>query len=96
MLRKGSFALTYRLMERSSLMMTNATQTPKSAPYVKTQKYLHKRYHALIAYIMDKKQEAKDIRDIPKVRKLLDVFPRDLPGIPLVQQVKFKNRPKMQ
>ncbi|CAH1444029.1 unnamed protein product [Lactuca virosa] len=57
---------------------------------VKAQKYLRKEYHAFLAHVVDKKQEMKDIKDIPEVCNFPDVFPEDLPGVPLARQVKFR------
>nr|GEY75514.1 putative reverse transcriptase domain-containing protein [Tanacetum cinerariifolium] len=39
---------------------------------------------------MEKKSEDKRLEDIPVVREFLDVFPEDLPGLPLVRQVEFQ------
>ncbi|XP_052627535.1 uncharacterized protein LOC111907768 [Lactuca sativa] len=50
---------------------------------VKGQKYLRKEYHAFLAHVVDKKQEVKDIKDIPEVCNFPDVFLEDLPGVPL-------------
>ena len=75
-------------------MATNWTQTPDSPFYIKTQKYLHRRYHAVLARAVDKKQEEKDIMDVEKARNLLDIFQEDLLGIPSVRQPEFKNQPK--
>ena len=57
---------------------------------IKAQKYLYKRYHAFLAHVVDKKQEVKDIKDIPEVYYFTDVFPEDLPGIPPVRHIEFK------
>ncbi|GKG22928.1 hypothetical protein Tco_0388231, partial [Tanacetum coccineum] len=37
-----------------------------------------------------KKSEQKRLEDIPVVREFLEVFPEDLPGLPLVRQVEFQ------
>ncbi|GKD37038.1 putative reverse transcriptase domain-containing protein [Tanacetum coccineum] len=39
---------------------------------------------------MEKKSEEKRLEDIPIVREFLEVFPKDLPGLPLVRQVEFQ------
>ncbi|GKB28081.1 hypothetical protein Tco_0867482 [Tanacetum coccineum] len=39
---------------------------------------------------MEKKSEDKRLEDIPVVREFLEVFPEDLPGLPLVRQVEFQ------
>ncbi|XP_052624738.1 uncharacterized protein LOC128132272 [Lactuca sativa] len=42
---------------------------------VKAQKYLQKEYHAFLAHMIDKKQEAKDTKDIPEVCNFPNMFP---------------------
>ncbi|GKF04218.1 putative reverse transcriptase domain-containing protein [Tanacetum coccineum] len=39
---------------------------------------------------MEKKSDNKRLEDIPVVREFLEVFPEDLPGLPLVRQVEFQ------
>nr|GEU67041.1 putative reverse transcriptase domain-containing protein [Tanacetum cinerariifolium] len=39
---------------------------------------------------MEKKSNEKRLEDIPVVREFLEVFPEDLPGLPLVRQVEFQ------
>ncbi|XP_052627598.1 uncharacterized protein LOC111898344 [Lactuca sativa] len=56
---------------------------------VKAQKYLCKEYHSFLANDVDKKQEAKNIKDISEVCNFPDVFPEDLPGVPPTRQVEF-------
>lgn len=57
---------------------------------MKEQKYLHKRYYAFIAHIVDKKKEVKEITDIPEVHDFPNVFIEDLPGLPPVWEVEFR------
>nr|GFA66203.1 putative reverse transcriptase domain-containing protein [Tanacetum cinerariifolium] len=40
--------------------------------------------------VMEKKSEDKRLGDIPVVREFSDVFPEDLPGLPLVRQIEFQ------
>ncbi|GJR93666.1 putative reverse transcriptase domain-containing protein [Tanacetum coccineum] len=47
-------------------------------------------YQDFIAQVMDKKSDEKRLEDIPVAREFLDVFPEDLPGLPLFRQVEFK------
>ena len=54
------------------------------------QKYLHKKYHAFLAHVIDKKKDEKNIKDIPEVCNFLGVFPDDLPGVPPKRQVEFR------
>ncbi|GKC69377.1 reverse transcriptase domain-containing protein [Tanacetum coccineum] len=44
----------------------------------------------LIIRVMEKKSDKKRLEDIPVVREFLEVFPEDLPGLPLVRQVEFQ------
>ncbi|GJS92847.1 hypothetical protein Tco_0799815 [Tanacetum coccineum] len=39
---------------------------------------------------MEKKSDEKRLEDIPVVREFLEVFPENLPGLPLVRQVEFQ------
>ncbi|GKB86640.1 putative reverse transcriptase domain-containing protein [Tanacetum coccineum] len=39
---------------------------------------------------MEKKSNEKRLKDIPVVREFPDIFPEDLPGLPLVRQVEFQ------
>ncbi|GKC36735.1 hypothetical protein Tco_1049119 [Tanacetum coccineum] len=43
-----------------------------------------------IAQVMEKKSDERRLEDIPVVREFLEVFPEDLPGLPLVRQVEFQ------
>ena len=54
------------------------------------QKYLRKEYHAFFAHVVDKNQGVKDIKNISEVCNFSDVFPEDLPGVPLARQVEFR------
>nr|GEW37494.1 hypothetical protein [Tanacetum cinerariifolium] len=40
--------------------------------------------------VMEKKSDKKRLEDIPIVREFPEVFPKDLPGLPLVRQVEFQ------
>ncbi|GKB00562.1 reverse transcriptase domain-containing protein [Tanacetum coccineum] len=44
----------------------------------------------LIIRVMEKKSDEKRLEDIPIVKEFLDVFPKDLPGLPPVRQVEFQ------
>nr|GEU85170.1 retrovirus-related Pol polyprotein from transposon TNT 1-94 [Tanacetum cinerariifolium] len=44
----------------------------------------------IIRVVEKKKSDEKRHKDIPVVREFLDVFPEDLPGLPLVRQVEFQ------
>nr|GEX00645.1 putative reverse transcriptase domain-containing protein [Tanacetum cinerariifolium] len=40
--------------------------------------------------VMEKKSYEKQLEDIPVVREFLDIFPKDLPGLPSIRQVEFQ------
>ncbi|GJY34793.1 reverse transcriptase domain-containing protein [Tanacetum coccineum] len=44
----------------------------------------------LIIRVMEKKSDDKRLEDIPVVKEFPKVFPKDLPGLPLVHQVEFQ------
>ncbi|GKE71803.1 hypothetical protein Tco_1529875 [Tanacetum coccineum] len=60
----------------------------------KTQKYLLKGCPIFLAHVTTKeiedKSEKKRLEDVLIVRDFLEVFPEDLPGLPLTQQVEFQ------
>ncbi|GJT40608.1 putative reverse transcriptase domain-containing protein, partial [Tanacetum coccineum] len=60
----------------------------------KTQKYLLKGCQVFLAYVTTKKAEdnskEKRLEDVPIVRDFLEVFPKDLAGIPPARQVEFQ------
>ncbi|GKF41592.1 hypothetical protein Tco_0124934 [Tanacetum coccineum] len=61
----------------------------------KTQKYMEKGFPIfLAAHVTAKevedKSEKKRLEGVPIVRDFLEVFPEDLPGLPLTQQVEFQ------
>ncbi|GJY52403.1 hypothetical protein Tco_0443250 [Tanacetum coccineum] len=60
----------------------------------KTQKYLLKGCPIFLAHVTTKdtknKSKEKRLEDVPIVRDFLDVFPEDLPGLPLTRQVEFQ------
>ncbi|GKG25506.1 hypothetical protein Tco_0398652, partial [Tanacetum coccineum] len=39
---------------------------------------------------MEKKSDENRLEDIPVVREFLEVFPEDLPDLPLIHQVEFQ------
>ncbi|GKG05116.1 putative reverse transcriptase domain-containing protein, partial [Tanacetum coccineum] len=43
----------------------------------------------LIIQVMEKKSDEKRLEDIPVVQEFPEVFPEDLPSLPLVRQVEF-------
>ncbi|GJU15169.1 putative reverse transcriptase domain-containing protein [Tanacetum coccineum] len=60
----------------------------------KVQEYMAKGCHVFLAQISatkeDDKSERKQVKDIPIVRDFPEVFPEDLPGLPLIRPVEFQ------
>nr|GFA56992.1 reverse transcriptase domain-containing protein [Tanacetum cinerariifolium] len=58
------------------------------------QKYMKKGFPIFLAHITTKevedKSEKKRLEDVPIVRNFLEVFPEDLPGLPLTRPVEFQ------
>ncbi|GJX92660.1 putative reverse transcriptase domain-containing protein [Tanacetum coccineum] len=53
--------------------------------------YDHPRgYQVFVAQVMEKKSDERLMEDIPVVREFPEIFPKDLPGLPLVRQVEFQ------
>ena len=48
---------------------------------------LRKGCEAFLALVLDSKRGQVDVEKIPVVKKFLDVFPEELPGIPLEREV---------
>ncbi|GJW49675.1 putative reverse transcriptase domain-containing protein [Tanacetum coccineum] len=57
---------------------------------IKTERYISRGYQVFVAHVMEKKSYERQLEDIPVVREFLEVFPKDLPGLPLVRQVEFQ------
>ncbi|GKE04300.1 hypothetical protein Tco_1396318 [Tanacetum coccineum] len=62
--------------------------------YSKTQEYMLKGCPVFLAHVTTKevedKSEKKRLEDVPIVQDFPKVFPEDLPGLPLTQQVEFQ------
>ncbi|GJY72683.1 putative reverse transcriptase domain-containing protein [Tanacetum coccineum] len=60
----------------------------------KVQKYLLKGSHVFLAHVTTKeiedKSEKKRLKDVPIVKDFSEVFPEDLPGLPLTRQLEFQ------
>lgn len=50
--------------------------------YMKSRKYLQKKYYAFLAHIVNKKDDMRKIKKVPHVRDYPDVFLEDLPELP--------------
>ncbi|GJY89212.1 putative reverse transcriptase domain-containing protein [Tanacetum coccineum] len=54
------------------------------------EKVIHIPINVFIIHVMEKKSDKKRLEDIPVVREFPEVFPKDLPGLPLIRQVEFQ------
>ncbi|GKB96554.1 putative reverse transcriptase domain-containing protein, partial [Tanacetum coccineum] len=74
-----------RKREKSKLSIISCT---------KTQKYIERGCLIFLAQVTKKeiedKSEEKRLEDVPTVRDFLEVFPKDLPGLPPTRQVEFQ------
>nr|GEV83012.1 hypothetical protein [Tanacetum cinerariifolium] len=57
---------------------------------MKAKRYLSRGCYAFIAHVIDTNFEKKSVEDVPVVNEFLDVFTKDLSGIPPERQVKFR------
>nr|GEZ78734.1 putative reverse transcriptase domain-containing protein [Tanacetum cinerariifolium] len=57
---------------------------------IKTERYISRGCQIFMIQVMEKKSDKKRLEDIPVVKEFPDVFPEDLPGLPLVRQVEFE------
>lgn len=56
---------------------------------MKALKMMVKGRNAFLAYVLDTRVEGTKIEKIPVVWEFLDVFPKELPGLPLEREVEF-------
>ena len=54
---------------------------------MQVRRFIIKGYEAFLAFILDSKRGKVDVEKIPVVREFPDVFPEELPGIPLEKEV---------
>ncbi|GJU04847.1 hypothetical protein Tco_1121277 [Tanacetum coccineum] len=58
--------------------------------YIRAKRYISRGCQVFIAQVMEKKSDERRLEDIPVVREFLEVFPKDLPGLPPIHQVEFQ------
>ncbi|KAJ9545153.1 hypothetical protein OSB04_024860 [Centaurea solstitialis] len=61
----------------------------KIVSYMKMRSHLRMECVAFMAHVVDKEAKEKRIQDILVVREFLEVFPKELPGLPPHRQVEF-------
>ena len=54
---------------------------------MQARRFIRKGYEAFLALILDSKRGQVDVEKIPIVREFPDVFPEELPGIPIEREV---------
>ena len=54
---------------------------------MQARRLIRKGYEAFLALILDSKRGQFDVEKVPVVREFQDVFPEELPGIPLEREV---------
>ena len=50
---------------------------------------MRKGCEAFLAYVIDTKKEGQKLNSLPVVNEFVDVFPKDLPGLPLDREIEF-------
>ncbi|GJW75979.1 putative reverse transcriptase domain-containing protein [Tanacetum coccineum] len=53
-------------------------------------KYVERGCHLFLAHVMENKSKEKRMEDVPVIHNFLEVFPEELPGLPLSRQVEFR------
>ena len=56
---------------------------------LRAQRLLRKGCQGYLAHVVDTRKEVLKLDDIPVVREFLDVFPEDLPRIPIDREIEF-------
>ncbi|GJX96328.1 putative reverse transcriptase domain-containing protein [Tanacetum coccineum] len=57
---------------------------------IKACKYIEQGCHLFLAHVTEKKSKEKRLKDVPAIRDFLEVFPEELPGLPLPRKVEFR------
>nr|GEV38924.1 reverse transcriptase domain-containing protein [Tanacetum cinerariifolium] len=57
---------------------------------MKVKKYVDRGSYLFVAQVIEKEPEERRLEDVPVICKFLDVFPKDLPGLPPPRQVEFE------
>ncbi|XP_076920069.1 uncharacterized protein LOC143581090 [Bidens hawaiensis] len=56
----------------------------------KVRSYIKHCHQTFLAYVIDTKEKGKELDQVPVVNEFPDVFPDELPGVPLEREVEFK------
>nr|GFC41699.1 reverse transcriptase domain-containing protein [Tanacetum cinerariifolium] len=57
---------------------------------MKVKKYADRGSYLFVAQVIEKEPEERRLEDVPVIFKFLNMFPEDLPGLPLPRQVEFE------
>ncbi|GJV01518.1 putative reverse transcriptase domain-containing protein [Tanacetum coccineum] len=57
---------------------------------IKACKYVERGCHLILAHVKENKSKEKRLEDVPVIRDFPEVFPKELPGLPLSRQVEFR------
>nr|GEW26839.1 hypothetical protein [Tanacetum cinerariifolium] len=57
---------------------------------IKARKYIERGCHLFLAHVTEKKSKEKQLEDMLVIRDFHEVFPEELPGLPLPRQVGFR------
>ena len=57
---------------------------------MKVKKYLKNGYEAYLASVVEERKEGAKLKEIPVAHEFGDVFPKDLPGLPLEREIEFR------
>ncbi|GKB34547.1 putative reverse transcriptase domain-containing protein [Tanacetum coccineum] len=62
----------------------------KVISFIKAHKYIEQGCHLFLAHVTEKKPKEKPLEDVPVICNFPEVFPDDLPRLPLPRQVEFQ------
>ncbi|KAA3461708.1 Retrotransposon protein [Gossypium australe] len=68
----------------------NRGRAPVVISTLSTQRYLRTGYEAYLAFVLNTKETELRIELVPIVCEYLDVFPKELPGLPPVREIEFE------
>ena len=85
----GQKTVVLRCFDQSEVIIQGIRSSVKSnvISTMQAMSFLRKGYEAFLALILDSKKGRVDVENIPVVREFPDVFPEELPGIPLEREV---------
>ena len=85
----GQKAVVLRFSDQSEVIIQDIRSSVMSnvISAMQARRFIRKGYEAFLALILDSKRGQVDVEKIPVVREFLDVFPKELPGIPLEREV---------